>query len=83
MTGAQFFSDQLAANGNSFFLTLGSYNGWKQGMTVVRIFSLAIGCVLGGTEGSSYRLTLPASAIPTATLRTTSTSECFSLVIRL
>ena len=37
MTGAQYFSDQLAGNNNSFFLTLGSYNGWKQGMTVVRI----------------------------------------------
>ena len=39
MTGAQYFSSQLAANGNSFFLTLGSYNGWTLGMTVVRIFS--------------------------------------------
>lgn len=34
MTGAKYFSDQLAANGGDFFKTLGAYNGWEDGMTV-------------------------------------------------
>ena len=39
MTGAKYFSDVLADNGGSFFLALGTYNGWIEGMTVVSIFS--------------------------------------------
>ena len=38
MTGAKYFSDQLAANGGSFFKTLGEYNGWEEGMTVVSTY---------------------------------------------
>ncbi|KAF9793374.1 lysozyme-like protein [Thelephora terrestris] len=34
MTGAKYFSSQLAASDGNFFLALGSYNGWVEGMTV-------------------------------------------------
>ncbi|KAF9653817.1 lysozyme-like protein [Thelephora ganbajun] len=33
-TGAKYFSDQLAANGGNFLMTLGGYNGWVKGMNV-------------------------------------------------
>lgn len=39
MTGAKYFSDQLALNGGNVLKAIGYYNGWPDGMTVVSIFS--------------------------------------------
>ena len=36
-TGAEFFANLLAANNGDVFKTVGKYNGWRLGMTYVRI----------------------------------------------
>lgn len=76
MTGAKYFSDQLAANGGSFLKALGGYNGWQPGMTVVSQSSPAISVVFCNTESIFSRPPLLACAIPRATRRTTLTSRC-------
>lgn len=78
MTGAKYFSDQLAANGGSFLKTLGQYNGWVEGMTIVSIF---FGVVLHDPEGIFSRPPLLVCAILPATRRTTLTSRCSILAI--
>jgi hypothetical protein len=37
-TGAKFFSDSLSGNNGNLLLTMGGYNGWFKGMTVVCAF---------------------------------------------
>jgi hypothetical protein len=36
-TGAEYFANILAANNGDVFTTIGQYNGWRLGMTYVRI----------------------------------------------
>ena len=35
MTAAQYFSQSLASNNGNVLLTIGMYNGWHQGLTIV------------------------------------------------
>jgi hypothetical protein len=81
MTGAKYFSDQLAANGGSFLKTLGGYNGWQPGMTIVSAFSRGPTGLFHNTEGIFSRHRLLVCAILPATHRITLTSRLSILVV--
>lgn len=45
MTGAKFIADTLADNNGDVLETIGAYNGWTPGMTVVSAYDCALsGC---------------------------------------
>ena len=39
-TGVAFFAQTLSDNGGNLLLTLGNYNGWPKGMTVVCVHNI-------------------------------------------
>lgn len=41
-TGAKYFADNLKANNGDLLKSIGSYNGWIQGMTYVCYFAMPI-----------------------------------------
>ena len=42
MTGAKYFSDTLNGNNGNLLLTIGGYNGWPRGLTVVCLFNFGL-----------------------------------------
>ena len=75
MAGTKFFADTLKGNNGDLFLTIGEYNGWFSGLTVVRTrFHFKSGFI---TELLDFRVKQePLRIQVAAAVRTTSTSAC-------
>lgn len=41
-TGAKYFSDTLKSNNGDLLKSIGTYNGWKAGMTYVSVFGFSL-----------------------------------------
>jgi hypothetical protein len=68
-TGANFFADTLKGNGGNLLLSIGQYNGWFRGMTIVswamlRLFGRDLSTITDRTR-PLLRLVRPVAAART------------------